>query len=536
MRTQPFTRILPDTLVALFCMASIGLSIIESRLNTDAFHWGLMYASAADLHAGFIPYREIYIPYGFLTTLLQSWSLDLFGNTVVSVGIITGIFYAVSIFLSYCLWQRILNPWMSALSALLMFLVHGYIIYPWANYFSYTFFLISLLLLTRSPPQKTGYLLTGIFLGLSYLARQSPLPMLLPIYLYFLLTYISSNRDFKKTQFKNIAMFHAGLLGVIALFFIYLLQESAFKDWTAQSFTILGFFKSAVGGTKEILKRFLHGLILAEAPPERDVRSLLYTLVFFNTLVIFGIVFLKMLRKQISEREKVLLLFSMVILFGYLRSAHLYEVFRLQSASSLGFGLLLLSLHHFSTRFKQWKSLVFAAPVICLFIFLGQTLVFAKTTSVYYPWNRNLLSNNQLKEPENIGMLKHSLYDEKVRVYYQTIAGTMTLYAGRLEFLVNLTADSHIPMLSKSFKKTQRAPFYNKYLADLIFQDEQEEILRLLSNGKAVLAAEKPNQIPENYEVVLKLDAPDAIPWIDYPTYIAVPRNMTASLPPDKGH
>ncbi len=58
MRTQPFTRILPDTLVALFCMASIGLSIIESRLNTDAFHWGLMYASAADLHAGFIPYGK----------------------------------------------------------------------------------------------------------------------------------------------------------------------------------------------------------------------------------------------------------------------------------------------------------------------------------------------------------------------------------------------------------------------------------------------------------------------------------------------
>ncbi len=177
--------------------------------------------------------------------------------------------------------------------------------YPWANYFSYTFFLISLLLLTRSPPQKTGYLLTGIFLGLSYLARQSPLPMLLPIYLYFLLTYISSNRDFKKTQFKNIAMFHAGLLGVIALFFIYLLQESAFKDWTAQSFTILGFFKSAVGGTKEILKRFLHGLILAEAPPERDVAIAIVPLLFFNTLVIFGIVFLKMFENKSREGKGV---------------------------------------------------------------------------------------------------------------------------------------------------------------------------------------------------------------------------------------
>src|SRR5512147_965084 len=90
-------KILPDILVVLCCVISIGLSIIESRLNTDAHHWGLMYVNAADLNQGLIPYREIFIQYGFLTTLIQSWSLNIFGNSVVSVGIITGIFYAINI-------------------------------------------------------------------------------------------------------------------------------------------------------------------------------------------------------------------------------------------------------------------------------------------------------------------------------------------------------------------------------------------------------------------------------------------------------
>ncbi len=92
-------------------------------------------------------------------------------------------------------------------------------------------------------------------------------------------------------------------------------------------------------------------------------------------------------------------------------------------------------------------------------------------------------------------------------------------------------------MLSKSFKKTQRAPFYNKYLADLIFRTTNKRKYSGCSRMEKLFWLRKsPTKSLENYEVVLKLDAPDAIPWIDYPTYIAVPRNMTASLPPDKGH
>ena len=239
MQKQKLIKIIPDLLVIICCMMSCGLSIIESRLNFDSHHWGLMYANAADLNQGLIPYREIFIQYGFLTTLIQSWSLNIFGNTVVSVGIITGIFYAANIYLSYCLWQKILNKWLSALSVLLMFLIQGYILYPWANYFSYTFLLISLLFLTASSDTKNRYLMSGFFHGLSILARQSVFT-LLPIYLYFIIRYIFNKQELQDQQVlrRNIVNFHLGLVGVIGIFLLYLLKESALNDWKLQSFKI----------------------------------------------------------------------------------------------------------------------------------------------------------------------------------------------------------------------------------------------------------------------------------------------------------
>lgn len=224
MRGQHLARILPDVFVIACCLVSVGLSITESRLNSDAHHWGLMYANAAALNKGLIPYKEIFIQYGLLTTLIQSFSLKILGNTYVSVGTITGVFYAANISLSYFLWQKVLNKWLSSLSAVLMFLVHGYIEVPWSNYFSYTFLLISLLFLTTSPEKGNRYLLAGVFHAFSFLARQSPLPILVPIYVYFFLIYVLSAQEVRKVHIRNIVMFHAGMLGVIELFYFILLK------------------------------------------------------------------------------------------------------------------------------------------------------------------------------------------------------------------------------------------------------------------------------------------------------------------------
>src|SRR2546429_1695685 len=90
-----------DTLVFLICCLSFVFSWIESSINEDSHHWGFMYAQALDIKRGLIPHKDTLIAYGYLTTWIQSISLSLFGERLISIGIITGVFYSLSLFLSY---------------------------------------------------------------------------------------------------------------------------------------------------------------------------------------------------------------------------------------------------------------------------------------------------------------------------------------------------------------------------------------------------------------------------------------------------
>jgi 4-amino-4-deoxy-L-arabinose transferase-like glycosyltransferase len=519
----------PDILVVVCCLISVVLSVIESRLNTDAHHWGLMYANAADLNAGLIPYKQIFIQYGFLTTYIQNVSLNIFGNTVVSVGIITGIFYAANIYISYLIWQKVLNKPLAALASLLMFLVHGYIIYPWANYFSYTFLLLSILSLTGSSQKGVNYLFAGIFLALSFLARQNLLFILPPFYLYFLLIYISSGPDLKKIYLRNVVMFNLGLFVIIGVFLFYLVSISAFEDWIKQSFTI-GIFYSHFLAPENILI-FIKAIII---PFKSDGRLLLYSAIFLNALAIFfRIGFLKRLwqfkghREPVQQKDGFLFLLSATTLFGYLQSLHLYEVFRLQNSSALGFGLLIFSLFKISKRFKLWECLVLGFPLLVLFFYLVVTLVAHKTSSVYMPWSPKLLLSLQLSQPKNIEMLDNKLYNEKNRLFYETLSKTINSYGCELDYLVNFTSNSYIPMLSRSYKKVQRAPFYNEYMSKIIFPDEQEKITKLLIHEKAVLVSSEIKKVPENYRVVLNIKNTEVPYFPNDVIYIAVPKSTS---------
>ena len=106
---------------------------------------------------------------------------------------------------------------------------------------------------------------------------------------------------------------------------------------------------------------------------------------------------------------------SAVTFFGYLNCVHIYNVFRLQSASSLGFGLLIFSLNYFSQKFKKLKIFIFNIPIISLSIYLIFTLLFTANTAIRTPWNQSLLFSNQLKAPEDVPILKDKLSNREER-------------------------------------------------------------------------------------------------------------------------
>jgi len=513
----------PGMVVILCCSASLFLSILESRINFDVHHWGLMYVNAADLNHGLVPYREIFIQYGFLTTLLQSVAIAIFGDSVVSVGIITGIFYSISIFLSYLLLAKIIGKWLSALAAAVMFLVHGYSIYPWSNYFAYTLLLVALSFLLLPSPKGRWYLLAGIFCALSFLARQTAVSVLPPVYLFFGILCWKATGNSRKLHLRNICIFHAGMLGVLGSFLLFLCIENAFADWVRQSFSIANVYSTASGGVRYWIKTFLRGVFLAEGWHYRDARLKLYSLVFLNAFVMWVIVVRRLLREKGKGEDLALLLLSTTVLCGYLQAFHIYEIFRLQNGSSLGIGLLFFSMYFLARKLAPFQHAVFGIPVVILITKLSMNFLFVSTSSVYNPWDRHLLFSGQLREPRDIAMLRGKLYDKDRCEYYESLAAILKGYRSRLPYIVNLSSNSYVPLLVPSLKRVQRIPFYCGPGMDEIVPHEREDVDKLLAAEKAICVSAKPDQVPDNYRIIFEKKDPEI--------YVSVPQLLADAKP-----
>ena len=88
-------------LIAFFSIYSIYIV----SYHYDGHHIGLVYSNALDLINGKHPYKEIFIQYGFLTTLVHASILILFDNKVIFLSIFTVIFYSFSILLTITHYQ-----------------------------------------------------------------------------------------------------------------------------------------------------------------------------------------------------------------------------------------------------------------------------------------------------------------------------------------------------------------------------------------------------------------------------------------------
>ncbi|MFN7228692.1 MAG: hypothetical protein ACK5UG_06525 [Synechococcaceae cyanobacterium] len=530
---KPWSPNWPDSLVFACCLLSIGLGFIESRLNTDDLHWGLMYGNAADMLAGLTPYREIFIQYGWLTTKIQSIGLLLFGNTVSSVGITTSLFYAANIYLSYRLWNKILSRGLACASAVLMFLIQGYIIFPWSNYFSYTFFLASLLWMTAGRSSGRNYFLAGLFAGLSLLARQSPLPVLVPIYMHGLWMLINNpEQRSRRTILGNFGYFHIGLSLVWAVFLVHLMQQAAIHEWYQQTFTISKFYKEYFQAkNKDLFPKdniaialFINLIsnIARRLLQLSNIRYTIYSLAFVNSLIIWiQTADARQAARQIEYNKKtnLLFLYSSVVLLGSLNSMHIYEIFRLQNASSLGLGLLVYSLNNLAIRFGNWRKPLLLITALATFTALSSGVVIIndghpkeiRNGYLYHPWNRNTLFRQTIDKPGFPPILSDKWQDGRTNAFYLDLTQTLDRYAScGLTNLINLTDNGVIPYLTDSLQTFQRSPVHYQALQNLIFNDEKERIAEHIRKGDSVLAlAVAPKRkravpVPDHYTVVFR--------------------------------
>ncbi|MEH2238942.1 glycosyltransferase family 39 protein [Nostoc sp.] len=515
-----------DFSVLLICCLSFGFSCIESSVNLDSAHWGFMYVQALDLKRGLIPYQETFTIYGILTSWIQSLSLSLFGERMISIGIATGIFYSLSIFLSYQIFLKILPKYFAYFATLLIFLLHTYIIYPWSNYYSYTFLLLSILILFAVKKDISNMFFSGFFLGLSLLCRYSSVQATLLPFLLFLVYETLLKRDSKKANLSNALFFILGLLIPISLFLFFLIYHGVLNDFFIQNKIML--LESDQGVTVLTFIPILFNSIITSGGENAlgdnpDSRIFSFTIIFFwNLVTLLYFLFQQLFLKKILTKDEVIVMaFCVITLFGYLNAIHIYEVFRLANSSSLGIGVIIYSIVKILPRLDRKIKIVMLLPLISICFIWANSLIFSETSSVYFPWKLDTLMGKEVI-PTEISIFRGKILSKKYYQFYQEIFNEISKFDNS-HYIVNYTLDS-VAMAINNLPKVQMSSYYFPSI-EQVYPKEAKRIQEVINAKKAVIISNKDIHIV-GYKVIFSKPWSFAeVPWMghDKSIYISVP-------------
>ena len=494
-----------DLLVIIICVASFICSVIESMVNYDNQHWGWAYITALDIRRGAIPHSEVIIFYGYIYTWIQSVALILFGERLMSVGIITGLFYSLTLFLSYCVFLRFLKKSLAFMAVLLIFLIHPYIIYPVANYFAYTFQLLALIFFLRYSENRYNSFLAGFFLCLSLLSRYSSTIAILPPFIILLGWELFTAREAKKYVVKKIGFMGSGLLIPLILFFGYLSLKSALGDFFYQNKMIAKVIGN--GDSIDTYLNFLASIFQFVPSLASDFRGKLFTLILIVCLFIlvreiFGKISGGVKNSAYAHYD--IMTVCIVAVFGYLNSIHVYETFRLVNGASLGVGICVLVFYNYFNRtIKPLKYLIaFTGIFVCLF--LSSSLFFKTTTSSYYPWKRDVLCGNRVTN-KNIGIFKGKILTKEYNNFYQEVFDTIAPFKNRY-YILNYTQDL-VAFSMNDLPRVQISPMLLPGVDDISKQ------AKLIVQKKALILSYKKLDLP-GYSVIFAKKWPEEIPWM----------------------
>ena len=173
-------RVFDAAVIVLAALLVVGSSVVQGAYNLDPHHWGVMTSNAVDMARGRVPYKEVFIQYGILTTLIQ-WLFFEIGNNIASIIFGVSLLYALGLVGIYFLTLHFAKRRRVALYAFLTaFLIHPLAIYPWPNYVAFPFITFGCLGVVRGKDDWRIGFLGGVLLGGAVLAREGLFVALAP--------------------------------------------------------------------------------------------------------------------------------------------------------------------------------------------------------------------------------------------------------------------------------------------------------------------------------------------------------------------
>ena len=217
--------------ILLFAIYSICVSNFQAMHVYDGYHWGLMGSAVSDFLNNKLAYKESFVHYGILTTILHSFFYK-FSNSVFSIFLFTSILYVASISILTLLVKKFTNNNYCFLFLYLMFFFQPFTIFPWHTYI--IFFFLSLGLYIYLKKNYLSYFFFGLILQLTYLASDS---FKFCSYLIIITTiFFIYFENKKKLLFAKYTIFLIfGYFLPLVIFLISLLYNGSFDAWSKQN-------------------------------------------------------------------------------------------------------------------------------------------------------------------------------------------------------------------------------------------------------------------------------------------------------------
>ena len=455
----------------------------------DGYHFGLIFSNAIDLNNGKIPYKEIFIEYGYLTTLIHSIILQIFGNEVLYLQFYTSIVYSITLILISIIVKQYTNEYLALLSIVILILIYPIPLKPWPIYNTFFFYTLSLIFFLK----KNFYnkFISGLFLSLSYLSFTTVynfivFPLVGTIIFFYILFY---RKD--KSKFIELSYLLSGLILPILIFIFYLINLKILDNWILyQKIPILfaleiadkNVFEQIIFYLKEIS---INGIINYIVKPH---------LIFFGFIFFITIFFLtkeiinKFQKKKIHKKNDDYIFISIFIL-ALTPHAQIGGLEKYTTSYTLGIIIVLILLN-------SLKSIDFKYFISTFLIF---TIILIIKNNYSHPEYSSLIINtaNKKYNSKNIKFFTKQKWTQKKWIVINGIIENQNKINTicNIQNSLNLTDDTFYYSILKN--KNQLIPFiferHGNLLIDVVEPEFYKTNQKKIYNKKIFLITSKNN-------------------------------------------
>ena len=427
--------------IVLTAATVVFLSVAQGAYHLDPFHWGLMTSNAVDVARGRVPYKEIFIQYGFLTAYLE-YLFFAAGKNVLSIIFGVSTLYSVGLVGVYFLTFHLVQKRRVALYAFLTcFLIHPLAIFPWPNYLAFPFITFGCLCVVKGRGNWWIGLLGGALLGLAVLARENLFLALAPAIVALVSIRLWSSLD--DVSIIKLLSPLAGFVLPLGLFACYLWQNDLTHYW----------WQTAVELPKLYATFFFeHDLV----EPILEMLIYVFTTPFGLFLIAASAFLIEPLFRHSKEPVDGDCRFIALTTGLLLSSAlHLHDIFRLATGVSVGAGLVFILFDR-----------VRLAGLLFGFLTLDLTVLTVVTWGYGNPFLPSRAQIEATTTSDRIALFVGQRWSQDVFDYYDWYVDAMRVLQTRacgLHYLRNETRDAFLEALSP-FVQYQLAPFGSSML------------------------------------------------------------------------